>query len=541
MIRGSKRQLLINPEITKINVPIKTSIHNRFDIEVVDAITGKIKNRAQAENIICNQLWTRLFTPAVYWNNVHYGTGTGTPDVTDTSLFNFYASLAHIEGETIFDSSRMMDEGILSYKRKYQINENAAVGQTITEVGIAYGTASNNLCTHAMLKDMNGNQISIAKTDTDLINIYATIFVRFQIAGYDTGHIKFVVNSYNAGILSTNGFFRWLLRGDPLVKGSSNNEYRYALRPIGHTNARLNNEADTVSKTMQSIYNASQKTLTLVGIRIHINDQNYEGGAQCVRIAEEFRSSYAYNDNGMGQIITLFVGGEWYSGTTIQQEAIGTGDGVTKDFATSFNYASEAILYLDGQISTGVSVDNIPHRITNALMGFNVLMCGAIAASYGQTNVSPYMNSFYADNATVYSSAAIPQTILENRLFTYGINSLTKNTSRVISIECSDDMITWDMVDDGVVYSGNTITVPVDYRFRRYWRLTNVNTSSASACRITAATFANPPPTTNIHFDVAPPVGAVITADYFTKTIAKDVNHVFDLTVTIQLGEYTET
>jgi hypothetical protein len=45
---------------------------------------------------------------------------------------------------------------------------------------------------------------------------------------------------------------------------------------------------------------------------------------------------------------------------------------------------------------------------------------------------------------------------------------------------------------------------------------------------------------TNIHFSVPPAEGAVITADYFTKTIAKDENHVFDMTVTIQPGEYTE-
>ena len=43
----------------------------------------------------------------------------------------------------------------------------------------------------------------------------------------------------------------------------------------------------------------------------------------------------------------------------------------------------------------------------------------------------------------------------------------------------------------------------------------------------------------NIHFTTAPASGAVITADYHTPTIAKDTNHVFDLTVTIQLGEYT--
>lgn len=532
MIRGSKRQLHINPEITKINVPIQASIHNRFDIEVVDVTTGQIKNCAQAENIICNGLWTRLLTPAVYWNNVHYGTGTGTPDVTDTSLFTFYASLAHIEGETIFDSSRMMDEGILSYKRKYQINENAAVGQTITEVGIAYGTASNNLCTHAMLKDMNGNQISIAKTDTDLINIYATIFVRFQITGYDTGHIKFMINPYN-----TAGFFRWLIRGDPLYKNPTNqNEYRYGLLPIGHVNARQN---PNVSKIMSSIYNTSLRTLTLVGARIHINDQNNPGGSQCVRITEEGNNA-AYRNDGVRQVLTLFVGGEWYPGTIIEQEAVGTGDGVKKDFATSFNYASEAVIYIDGQVAAGVSVESVPHKVTNALLGFNGLSCGAELGA--NIYATPYVNSFYTDEfSALYMNTSLRQTIFENLLYTYGIDSFTKSISRVISIECSDDMITWYMVDDGIVNSQKVINIPIEHKFRKYWRLTGLNTDTESNSRITAATFANPPPTTNIHFDVAPPVGAVITADYFTTTIAKDVNHVFDLTVTIQLGEYTET
>jgi hypothetical protein len=43
-----------------------------------------------------------------------------------------------------------------------------------------------------------------------------------------------------------------------------------------------------------------------------------------------------------------------------------------------------------------------------------------------------------------------------------------------------------------------------------------------------------------VHFDTPPAAGAVITMDYDTDSVAKDENHVFDLTLTIQLGEYTE-
>jgi len=43
----------------------------------------------------------------------------------------------------------------------------------------------------------------------------------------------------------------------------------------------------------------------------------------------------------------------------------------------------------------------------------------------------------------------------------------------------------------------------------------------------------------NIHFSTPPANGAVITADYQTPVAGKDVNHVFDYTFTLQLGEYT--
>jgi hypothetical protein len=44
----------------------------------------------------------------------------------------------------------------------------------------------------------------------------------------------------------------------------------------------------------------------------------------------------------------------------------------------------------------------------------------------------------------------------------------------------------------------------------------------------------------NVHFDVAPAVGAAITIDYTTKVVAKDANHVFDLELVFDYSEYTE-
>lgn len=171
-IRGQTRPVPIGAEIkpSKTNVQLNASIHNRFDIEVIDAATGEVRQRAQAENVICNNLWGYLGYNA--WNQyIQYGSGSGTPAATDTALFSFVGSDTPTTVSKVYDAAT----GVFSLQRKIKLLETTAVGKTITEVGIGYG---NNyaLCTHAMLTDMNGNQISIAKTATDIINIYTTVF-----------------------------------------------------------------------------------------------------------------------------------------------------------------------------------------------------------------------------------------------------------------------------------------------------------------------------------------------------------------------------
>ena len=39
---------------------IKPKVHNRFDIEVTDAVTGEVKRRVTSYNIVLDQFFTRL-------------------------------------------------------------------------------------------------------------------------------------------------------------------------------------------------------------------------------------------------------------------------------------------------------------------------------------------------------------------------------------------------------------------------------------------------------------------------------------------------
>ncbi len=153
-----------------MNVEQKVNIHNRFDVHIDNIETGEHRELV-GYNIILNQMWTRLCNGDGYFRNIHFGTGTGTPTPDRTSLFSHLGTRSAVTEEIIKALP------VSSWKRKIVLNPEEFVGQTITEVGIASSLSTNYLVTHAMLKDAEGNPISFEKTSTDIVTIYATVFV----------------------------------------------------------------------------------------------------------------------------------------------------------------------------------------------------------------------------------------------------------------------------------------------------------------------------------------------------------------------------
>ncbi|MEG1758514.1 MAG: hypothetical protein RR235_08685, partial [Oscillospiraceae bacterium] len=376
MIRGNKRP----PEqAEKINVDIPMNIHNRFDFEVIDASTGEVKQRAQAENVICNQLWTRLFTPDTYFNYIHYGTGSGTPSAADTSLFAFSGYCTPASADDQFKTDRA--NGIISLRRKVQLSESAAVGVTITEVGIGYNSPASTLCTHAMLKDMNGNIISITKTATDIVNIFATIFVHYNQNGYDGGKIELAAP--NTATYIGTCIYIWLLKGSTMVA----NGHYYYLHPHTITTG-WNPYFNHPEQGSTASFDLATKKMLITGSRYSADSCNFPGGIAAIDLQE---STYIW---GMGYMpsITLQTGGLWYPKSHVSSEPIGTGDGTSKDFSTKFNYAQSAKIYINGvEKVTGVNVLSVPHKATNLLAGFKTIeMAFTQAGEYYQN--SPYIN-----------------------------------------------------------------------------------------------------------------------------------------------------
>lgn len=532
-MRGTKRKI----EHIPVKQEIKASIHNRFDIEVIDASSGKIKQRAYAENVICNSLWTRLFTPSDYFNYIHYGTGSGTPSVSDTSLFTFlgYGTPATTDDVYTKDDTN----GYVSLTRKIQLSETTAVGSTLTEVGIGYSTTAATLVTHAMLKDMNGNTISIAKTSTDIINIYATIFVHWDVDKYDSGYVEFYPIAKWAVYSDYYGYstiLYWLL-GRHTMSAS----YLYAWFAAGN-NSRENYYA--ASSAVQSnrtsaitpTYSSTNKTLTFTVTRLPVANCNIAGGIGCVELGYFSQPGSTQYNVPTGEIM-LRVGGSWFAGSTITGEAIATGDGSTKDFATDFVMVSSATIKVNGvAVSSGITVDeNLPSNLTN--MGRNFILQSYNTRSGAAGTWGPNTQSCGVEDpgSTNYRYGDSATAIYYNPFYALGIASFVlSNTQNNVAVAISDDGETWVTLSSGA--SAATITVPEAYRYYRYWKIWNLADGDTRGIGTITCYRTN---TNNIHFDTAPASGDVITADYTTKTIAKDTNYVFDLTVVMALAEKT--
>jgi len=188
-----------------MKVETAITLHNRFDVEVRDALSGELKQQAKAYNIVLDQMWTRLCAGNAYFVNIHFGTGTGALAVTRTSLFT------HLGTRAATDDTLVRAFPNSSWRRRIVLNPEEFVGASLSEVGVAFGTGTTTIVTHALLEDAAGNPITILKTSVDVVTIFATIFVTFS-APADVVYINMpngngLVNYLIGGAAAPSGAF----------------------------------------------------------------------------------------------------------------------------------------------------------------------------------------------------------------------------------------------------------------------------------------------------------------------------------------------
>lgn len=163
-----------------MNVNMLIKIHNRFDIEVKDVTTGEIVQKGEAENIVLDS----LFTSYDYLNvnegvgtAIAFGGGTGILDPSRENLFSHLGSKVVTRVEFVFN-----EPPLPSYQTsKIVLAPSEYVGETITEVGLGSSSSGEKVYTHALIKDSEGNPLSITKTDTQEVTIYATVYATINL------------------------------------------------------------------------------------------------------------------------------------------------------------------------------------------------------------------------------------------------------------------------------------------------------------------------------------------------------------------------
>jgi hypothetical protein len=155
-----------------MKVKVKPKFHNRFDIVVTNALTGEVELKGQAENMVLDRMYTRLVVLGSYFDQIVFGSGSGTLDPTRTTLFSRVGNKACSTVELIraFPVSK--------WTKSIRLEATEFNGNVLTEVGISETTT--NINTHAMITDAEGNQLTIEKTPVRIIDIYATVFVEFE-------------------------------------------------------------------------------------------------------------------------------------------------------------------------------------------------------------------------------------------------------------------------------------------------------------------------------------------------------------------------
>ena len=273
-----------------MNLKNKVNIHNRFDIEVRDAKTGLIKKTFTSYNIVLNQMYTRLCGGLSYFVNIHFGSSTGTLSATRTSLFSHLGTKAAVDEEIV----KAIPLSI--WKRKIVLNPEEFVGSTISEVGIAFGATNTNLVTHSLLKDSEGNPISIVKTDVDVITIYATVFVTFDNSNPNLVYI---------GMPTSNSLVNYLIGGSTAPTGA------FSLNDVFLVNAKLG----TTSNASWTADTSNKQRKTNV-LRFGTTVGN--GQVKFLEFANVFSLEFPYNS---------VFNGQSYEGVSL-----GVGDGVKDTF-----------------------------------------------------------------------------------------------------------------------------------------------------------------------------------------------------------------
>lgn len=466
---------------------INYEIHNEFEIIKRDARTGEIIERAKSYNILLNQFWTMFLSASngSTLSHIHFGSGTATPVATDKSLTSFLGAKAATNVSQ--DLSTLETDGIIKKKAQIRLEDTEYVGQTISEVGFGSSTSASSLRTKSLVKDQNGNPLSIVKGAGEVIDIFATFFARVP-SPWNGGKVYFDKSQY-----PLSGLLSFLTCGGV----TSLNAIKFH---AGKSRPKVIGESEAFNSDIATItYDVGGKKLTLAIPNIVASVGNI-GGIESIKNTNVV---YVLPCDGFTQPVLI-------------KEVIATGDGTVKDFKCSFgrilNNGTAKLYVNDVEVSASFDYEMPPANV----------------------NISDWLPRISGDIAGGTSSDPV---VFENPYYAkFGLSGIY---GRYFNLYASDDGNTWSLAASRSSSSSNALVViTATYKNYRYWKIEPYGESSNYVMsRIESQDCLN---NLVIHADVAPPSGATVALTYQPDCIAKDASHVVNnMSIVWTFNEYT--
>ncbi len=520
-------------------------IHNKFDITIEDVLTGE-KQSLTTYNIILDSFFNGFSLGYNSFRTIVIGTGTGTLSVTRTTPFN---PLANLTTTTLKSYS-------LAYPSSYKVLEAKLEttdynGSVITEVGISDYPYDLKIVTHALLKDNEGNPISITKTDTMVVYIQATVYCTITNSGLgDNGIYALPSEAYSLpklilGLADANFKTLYMVSGydQELESVGDISNFAYASVSIGGFTYNYANNILTITIPVTTFNSATGNNglVRYLGIR----------GIGAIKFPDtSVMASYAVTDIVIGSGDGSTTDFNIKCPKIVENSEVIKVDGVTKvrgvDYTIEYenNCIDAYSLYHSTSLRTrnkaGVADPRVSFGVASGSPGYYV----GDPLLYARSSVySSYTTVLYPISATITDANPIKIDFSTskkcNRLkITMSLTTAIKNAMK---IQYSNDNITFTDVTN---LSLNGQNWSFDAVSARYWKIwSNGQTwvydyaqeyTIENGVRVTCTFFLGYT-TPGLKFTTPPAQNSVITASYNLDRPFKTSNNLVRLGITLQL------
>lgn len=358
----------------------KFTCTGQYDIVKKNIKTGDITEHSQC-NVLTDQFMRCLkrsygssgSIQQNYLSYIHFGSGTGEVSSADYALFNYLwavsakvVSFGYVNND--YKTFRVTMQATLPPDTNY-------VG-TITELGLAnYYTEITKraddeaLFSHALLKDAEGNPISIEKTELDEIIVNYTLTVSFSeldTSVFKLASYRLLFSSLNTRYAASYGIVRrsYDNNTDPFINDKSLTFYNsIVLSSIKHM--QLYNGRRIFKRFYsRNSYSANSGTLATLDQRGKLDEASMCVVMDSTRLAasvlnnrylhsiciNKLHEDNEYTANSQINLVAYLFNNELFAPTELSNMQVGTGDGSTTNFKPPLNFWVKDTdkIYIDG-------------------------------------------------------------------------------------------------------------------------------------------------------------------------------------------------